>query len=118
MILGTRIDEVARWFTLYPYLVLKPPLRKGGGLVDAPGRWLVGTEGESPHCPVYLPVYLPRAARPPRRSRLRRRRRLPLGDPLHGALLRFLSVARMLATSGTVNSASTPASTPTLNHTP
>jgi hypothetical protein len=28
--------------------------RKGGGLVDAPGRWLVGTKGESPHCPVYL----------------------------------------------------------------
>jgi hypothetical protein len=34
------------------------PLRKGRGLVDAPGRWLVGTKGESPHCPV---LYLPSA---------------------------------------------------------
>jgi hypothetical protein len=26
---------------------------EGSGLVDAPGRGLVGTKGESPHCPVY-----------------------------------------------------------------
>jgi hypothetical protein len=29
-------------------------LRKGGGLVDAPGRGLVGAKGNYPHCPVYL----------------------------------------------------------------
>ena len=30
--------------------------RKGGGLVDAPGRWLVGTKGESP---IVMSICLP-----------------------------------------------------------
>jgi hypothetical protein len=30
------------------------PSRKGGGLVDAPGRGLVGAKGENRHCPPYL----------------------------------------------------------------
>jgi hypothetical protein len=29
-------------------------LRKRGGLIDAPGRGLVGAKGKYPHCPVYL----------------------------------------------------------------
>src|SRR4030095_4653440 len=33
---------------------------EGGGLVDAPGRGLVGAKGEYPHCPpLSAPVYLP-----------------------------------------------------------
>ena len=31
------------------------PLRKGGGLVDVSGRWLVGTKGKNRHCPPCLP---------------------------------------------------------------
>jgi hypothetical protein len=27
---------------------------RGGGLIDAPGGWLVGPKGENPHCPLYL----------------------------------------------------------------
>ena len=33
-----------------------PLLRKGGGLVDTPGRGLVGAKVEYPFHPIYLPV--------------------------------------------------------------
>src|SRR4029453_14418343 len=36
-----------------PFTACSSLLRKGSGLVDAPGRGLVGTKGDSPHCPVY-----------------------------------------------------------------
>jgi hypothetical protein len=35
-----------------------PSLRKGGGLVDAPGRGLVGAKGEYPLRASYLPIFL------------------------------------------------------------
>src|SRR4029434_7525527 len=47
-----------------PELVGLRPLRKGGGgLVDAPGGWLLGTKGENPHCP--SPIREHCAGKPP-----------------------------------------------------
>src|SRR4030095_7370959 len=35
--------------------LLLSSLRKGRGLVDAPGRWLLGRRRNTPPCPLYLP---------------------------------------------------------------
>src|SRR4030095_15766967 len=38
-----------------PFTACSSLLRKGSGLVDAPGRWLGGANAENPHCPAYRP---------------------------------------------------------------
>jgi hypothetical protein len=45
--------EAAERLVALERAVRRSPLRKGGGLVDAPGRWLVGTKGNSPFLNAY-----------------------------------------------------------------